>query len=156
VSTITFTVAGRPQQRGSKKAFQRQGGGRPLMVDANAKSGPWMAAVASAASEAVAGKALLEGPLSIDVTFHLKRPGTHFHKRKSGNVLRADAPVYHASTPDADKLMRAIGDALSGVVYRDDSQLAVVTLVKYYTSSSEGAVIGIKELTPSPAERAKE
>lgn len=153
MSTIRFTVAGRPQQRGSKKAFARKGGGRPLMVDANAKSGPWMAAVASAASEAVAGQTLLEGPLRIEVLFRFKRPGTHFRKLKAGPVLRDDAPLYHASTPDADKLMRAIGDSLSGVVYRDDSQLAAVNVVKVYTDSSEGAVIEVSTLPAADAAR---
>jgi Holliday junction resolvase RusA-like endonuclease len=152
VSTVRFNVAGTPQQRGSKQAFARKGGGRPLMVDANAKSKPWMATVAAAASEAMNGGDLLEGPLMVDVEFRFKRPQSHFHKRKSGTVKRDDAPMYHASTPDADKLMRAIGDSMSGVVYRDDSQLAVVNVVKVYTDSSEGATIAVWKLCP--AERA--
>jgi Holliday junction resolvase RusA-like endonuclease len=150
MKSIRFTVAGRPQQRGSKKAFARKGGGQPLMVDANAKSGPWMAAVAAVASAEMDGAPLLEGPLSIAVWFHFKRPQTHFRKSQGVPFLRDDAPIYHASMPDADKLMRAIGDSLSGVVYRDDAQLAHVTVRKVYTESSEGASIEVSEITPSP------
>lgn len=144
---ISFFVAGRPAQRGSKRAMPNPKGGRPLMVDDNVRSKPWMAAVAAAGADAMNGRKLLEGPLRIEVSFCFSRPKSHFHQRKSGQVLRGDAPHFHSSKPDADKSLRAIGDALTGVVYRDDAQLADVRITKVYIDGSEGALIEVSPAT---------
>lgn len=144
--TIYVEVAGRPQQRGSKQAFAGKNGGRPLMVDANKKSKPWMAAVAQAAAESINGQDLLFGPLRLTAKFKFKRPQSHFAKRKGGPVLKPDAPEHVTSTPDLDKLLRAIGDAMTGVVYGDDKQIAMVSAWKIYTESSEGVWIAVEQL----------
>jgi crossover junction endodeoxyribonuclease RusA len=143
---IAFEVDGRPQQRGSKRAFASKNGGRPRMVDDNAKSGPWMDAVAHRARVAMLtfgeDTPLLDGPLRLWAVFRFKRPKAHY--LKSG--LRADAPQWHTSTPDTDKLTRAIGDAMTGVVYGDDKQIADVLVSKVYTESSEGVSITVQQL----------
>lgn len=141
---LAFTVYGRPQQRGSKRPFKS--GAATLMVDANDKSKPWMAAVSHAGGEAMQGRELMLGPLAIGVKFHFKRPKSHFGTGRNASVLKASSPYFKESEPDTDKLMRAIGDALTGVVYRDDAQLANVTLSKVYTSEQERAEIFISRL----------
>lgn len=152
---ISFSVVGRPQQRGSKRPMPRKGGGPVLMIDANKKSGPWMDAVAHRAAEAMNGRPLMRGALKVVATFNFKRPGTHYYKRKAGDLLRDDAPHFHESTPDADKLLRAIGDAMSGVVYVDDKQIALVKVAKVYTGSSEGVDVIVSELVAAPAAEGK-
>jgi crossover junction endodeoxyribonuclease RusA len=143
---IAFEVDGRPQQRGSKQAFAGKNGGRPRMVDSNAKSGPWMDAVAFRARLAMLTfgdeTPLFDGPLRLTAVFRFKRPKSHY--LKSG--LRPTAPGWHATTPDADKLTRAIGDAMTGVVYGDDKQIADVRVSKVYTESSEGVTIEVRQL----------
>lgn len=42
--------------------------------------------------------------------------------------------------PDADKLLRAVGDALTGVVYRDDAQLTTVVVRKRW-AKTEGVLV---------------
>jgi Holliday junction resolvase RusA-like endonuclease len=143
MSGVTFTVAGRPQQRGSKRAMKAKSG-KVLMIDAHKSSGPGMDAVAHRAAEAMNGRPLLQGPLKLWALFTFKRPKAHY--RKNGTVLRDDAPCYHGSTPDADKLLRALGDAMTGVVYGDDRQLAKVEAIKTYTESSEGVEIIVSEM----------
>ncbi len=140
---LSFEVAGRPQQRGSKRPMPRKGGGPALMIDDNPRSKPWMAAVASVASQAMNGETLMDGPLHIKVWFWFKRPKSHY---RSNGDLKATAPEWHASRPDCDKLLRSIGDALSGVVYRDDSQLAEVVAEKRYTENSECVVVRVEQL----------
>jgi Holliday junction resolvase RusA-like endonuclease len=147
--SVSFRVDGRPQQRGSKRAIPRKNGGPALMVDANKKSGPWMDAVSFRARVAMEsapnGDVLIEGPLVMWATFYFKRPKAHF--KKSG--LRDDAPLYHSGTPDSDKLLRAIGDAMTGVVYHDDKQLAEVHVQKRYTDGAEGVQISVQQVTPN-------
>lgn len=145
MSTVKFIVAGIPQQRGSKQAFAHPKGGSPIMRDMNAKSKPWMAAVAAAASEAMAGKPLLTGPLAAEVTFWFPRPKGHYGTGRNASTLKESAPIWHDKRPDCDKLMRSMGDAMTGVVYGDDSQLAKLTLRKMYADGSGGVTVEVFE-----------
>lgn len=65
----------------------------------------------------------LGGPIALSVIFTLQRPSTHFRSARLRDVLKPDAPRYPDGDPDTDKLARAVGDALTGVVWRDDAQL---------------------------------
>jgi Holliday junction resolvase RusA-like endonuclease len=142
---IRFTIVGRPQQVGSKRAFQQAG--KLILTDANRKAKPWMQAVRDAAAGVLPeGFELLRGAIEIRVTFHFARPKNHFRTgRNTGDVKRA-APHWHTSTPDCDKLCRSLGDALTGVVCADDRQIANWHAEKVYTAGSEGATVEIREL----------
>lgn len=72
--------------------------------------------VALAARDAYTGP-LLEGPLRVDTLFVLERPRGKVWKRKAMPRLP------HASRPDLDNLVKAVLDALSGVLWRDDAQV---------------------------------
>ena len=58
-------------------------------------------------------------------------------------MLKENAPVYHCGKPDTDKLIRAIGDSLTGIVVRDDSRFVILQARKMY--GIERAVIKIYE-----------
>lgn len=146
MSEVSFTVHGRPQQRGSKRPITNKTTGKTIMLDDNAKSRPWMNAVADAAAEAMNGRPLLDGPLRLSVTFEFKRPASHYGSRDGQPYLKESAPKFVTTTPDADKLIRSIGDAMTGVVYRDDKQISFVHAYKIYTDSSEGAIITVAML----------
>lgn len=143
---IAFTVEGIPQPRGSKKALPNRATGRAMMVDSNPKSGPWMNAVAHQASLAMNGLPLLAGPVEVVVTFAFPRPKSHYRTGKRANELRDDAPEMHSKKPDCDKLVRAIGDGMTGVVYRDDSQIALLQINKRYTDSSGYCSVVVQEV----------
>lgn len=138
---ISFSVPGIPQPRGSKRAMPNRAGGRPLMVDTNSKSKPWMAAVSSAASEAMNGRELMDGPLRLIVTFLFPRPKSHYGTGRNATKLKLGAPYFHSSKPDCDKLLRAIGDAMTGIVYRDDAQLCDVASAKCYGSEAGVSIL---------------
>lgn len=121
-------IHGTPQQQGSKNQFGAESNA--------AKLKPWRASVAQAVGEAWEGKPALLGPVRISVTFGFMRPKAHYRTGKNAHILRDDAPTYKTSTPDGDKLARAIGDALTGVVYKDDSQVQWGFLDKVYDTNS--------------------
>lgn len=73
-----------------------------------------------------------EGPVSLRVTFTLRRPKSHWGTGRNAGQLKASAPKYHDHQPDADKLARAVLDALTGVAYRDDGQVAALSVVKLW------------------------
>lgn len=122
---VTFSVPGPAAPQGSKRAFRTRSG-RIALVESSNKVKPFRAAVAIGA--VAAGATPLEGPVTMQVAFIFMRPASHF--TRSG-ALRASAPS-HPGKPDLDKLARAVGDALTGVCYRDDSQIVRWEMTKRY------------------------
>jgi Holliday junction resolvase RusA-like endonuclease len=136
MSDLCFTVYGRPQQKGSKRALPRHGvkGGRPILVDSNKRSGPWAGEVREAAGKARAAQqwGVLAGAVAVQLDFFFGRPKGHYGSGRNADAVRAGAPRRMATMPDIDKLARTVLDALSGVVYRDDGQVCVLQLAKHY------------------------
>ena len=120
---IELTVHGIPAPQGSKT---------PWGQEANPNTRPWRAAVASQAATTMNGQPLLTGPLTLEVVFIFPRPKHHYRSGTHSHELKPSAPVHHAGKPDVDKLLRAIGDSLTGTVIRDDAQIARVIATKLY------------------------
>ena len=137
---LLFEVLGLPQPAGSKRAFpfQKKGGGIGVAVtDANPKSREWKNLVADAAVDACQLDGLLEGPIVLHLAFELPRPTGHFGKRG----LRASARPFPSVKPDLLKLARAVEDALTGVLWRDDAQIVEEVLTKRYGERAKLTVI---------------
>jgi Holliday junction resolvase RusA-like endonuclease len=134
---LEMTVAGRPEPAGSKTAdpiMRRDGDGtvRPVLDGrgrpvfrqrhANPKTKPWMNRVAEQAAAMWGGRALLDGAVWVEILSLEPRPKSHYRTGRYSHLLHPDAPAYphRTSTGDSDKLRRAVQDALTGVVYRDD------------------------------------
>lgn len=115
------------------------------MVESSKGLKPWRKAVADAALSVFGDACWLDGPLTLGVCFFFPRPKGHFGTGRNAERLKPSAPIFHTVTPDTDKLLRAIGDALTGIVYRDDSQLAQVVGFKFY-GPEPGAVIVVDQL----------
>jgi Holliday junction resolvase RusA-like endonuclease len=90
----------------------------------------WRAAVRAAAATAMGATPPLTGPVLLAVHFGLLRPRSQVGAR---GQLRRRAPRFPATRPDLDKLIRAIGDALTGVVWHDDGQVVAVVAAKGWT-----------------------
>lgn len=122
---LRFEVNGKAEPAGSKRGFAR--GGRVQVVDANANAAGWKDHVADRAIEALNGARdgrpayLLDGPLIVDIFEYRVRPKGHYGTRGLNKKGR-DTP-YPTSAPDTGKIARGIHDALTKVVYRDDSQI---------------------------------
>jgi Holliday junction resolvase RusA-like endonuclease len=138
--SIEFFCAGIPSTKGSARGWvvPGKGGGRPRAIitnDAGPKAKAWAAVVTHEAFAAMAGRPPLDGPLRAYVEFYLPRPKAHSTKKG----LRPNRPMHSASKPDGDKLARCALDALTGVVFRDDAQLADIRIVKRYADVTVGA-----------------
>lgn len=155
-NVITFRVYGTPKPGGSKRSFvpgikpgmrwdpKRH---RPVVVE-DCKGNPaWRESVREAAL-AVAPKELLEGPLLLTVRFLMTRPKYHYRTtKKTGTQLRDDAPNYHTTKPDRTKLLRSTEDALTGVLWRDDTQVVDGPTSKVYTEGRPGAEITVQRIS---------
>lgn len=82
-------------------------------------------------------------PIRVGIKFYFQRPKSH------GDAERRHD--YHVYVPDIDKLIRAVLDELSGVVFPDDRQVVEIQSSKYWveTSEEEGASISVLARTPS-------
>ena len=127
---IDFFVPGKPEPGGSKSGFYSPKLKRVLISDSNKKAKPWKACVSQAASEVVTQ--MLEGPLKVRFDFVLTRPKGHYGSGKKANILKSSAPQFPTVRPDALKLSRLIEDSLTGIVWRDDSQIVTELLTKRY------------------------
>jgi Holliday junction resolvase RusA-like endonuclease len=108
----------------------------------NPRTGPWRNAVAAAAYDAMNGHPPLHGPLRLEVTFTFPRPKGHYRTGRHAGELRETAPAFCSTRPDLDKLLRALGDAITGIVVVDDAQVVVVDATKVY--GSPGALITVR------------
>jgi crossover junction endodeoxyribonuclease RusA len=132
---ITFDVLGRPAPQGSKKSI-----GNNSFIEASKFLPAWRNAVKIAAEHAVTvnGWVKVSGPVELEIMFYLDRPS-------SISATKRPHPVV---PPDVDKLIRGVGDALTGVVYDDDSQIIRVLAWKVYADNREpGAFIRVAELS---------
>jgi len=138
-----FTVHGLPQPQGSKTIGRSAR--RTWVRESNPQLEPWRNAVAAAAHTAMAGTPPIAGPLLLSAVFWFPRPRSHYGTGRNVGTLKPSAPAYHTKVPDLDKLLRALGDAAKGIIWQDDSQIAMVTADKLY--GSPGMRTTVYELT---------
>lgn len=117
MTLLTVSVAGIPIPQGSTS---RSSSGRSYHTNA-ATLLPWRAAVIASIRQQMerAGEWPHEGPVQIDVTFHLPRPKS------------ATKRMWPDKRPDLDRLIRAVGDSLtqSGAI-QDDGQIVLIAARK--------------------------
>jgi crossover junction endodeoxyribonuclease RusA len=122
---ITYEIEGIPRPQGSKRHI---GGG--VMLESSKYVANWRAYAKLKAVEAMRTVQRIEKPhgVQLEVAFVFDRPLKHFTKKG----LRSEAPKYYTIVPDADKVLRALLDSMSGVVFGDDSQVCVLSVSKTY------------------------
>jgi len=150
--TLDIFIHGHPRPAGSKTAYLIKNklgvpvkkNGREIIVvtDASGKRGKdWRNTIKATAQEATEGAPLLTGPLFVEMTFHMPRPKCHYGTGKNAGTLKDSAPTHHTTTPDLLKVTRAVEDALTSVVYKDDSQIVLERLEKRYADNQR---IGVR------------
>lgn len=122
---IQFMVPGVPQGKGRARASTRNGHVRMFTP---AKTVSYEAQLKHFAHEAMtlAGYKPMEGPLRVFVE-------AVFPKAASWSKKKAAAAVWHTGKPDGDNILKACGDGLNGVVWRDDAQVANAQVIKRYS-----------------------
>lgn len=114
-------IPGQPRPQGSKKAFWREGMKHAGMTESSPHIGAWRSDVRTEVAKVHPGVPLV-GALEVAVVFVFARPLGHHIAGNRSRPLRPDAPVFCTSRQagDLDKLLRGIGDALTGVAWEDD------------------------------------
>lgn len=128
-----------PQERPRVRAFvdPKTGQARAQVYSRKGKTKNYRAMVAHEASLVMKGRDLIKDPLEVTIAFYLVKP-----KSKPKYKIWADV------RPDLDNYIKAVKDALKGVVYRDDAQVVALTAYKRYAiETSPRTRIIIKRLS---------
>ena len=129
---IQFFVPGIGRTAGSKSAFKDRRG-KVHLTHAGKYSKGWMDKVSwFALKEHGQRTVLLTCPISLKLTFFQKRPSGHYRTGRYAGLLKDSAPKYPTSKPDLTKLIRAAEDALTGIIWKDDSQIVKQDTKKVY------------------------
>jgi Holliday junction resolvase RusA-like endonuclease len=109
--------------------------GRPLITTRDAggeKTAAWKDTVSFYAREQFKFAPLL-CELKVGFIFYLPRIGSHYGTGKNKGVLKASAAIFHTVKPDKTKLTRSTEDALTGIIWKDDTQICDGFQTKFYT-----------------------
>lgn len=139
---FSFFVSGKPETQGSKSAFGRiytdkQGKQRVAVAMAEQSKGlyAWRSAIGKVALLMRPKDWQTDGIYILSAVFYMPRPKGHFNSK---GQLKADAPIFHAKLGDADKLLRACGDALTKICYDDDALIVAASSIKVFCDPVDG------------------
>jgi Holliday junction resolvase RusA-like endonuclease len=142
--SLTFTVIGEPKPGGSKTAQPVYKAGKPLMKNGrpvistrpdNPGTKPWMNSVAETAVHEWGPRehCMIDGPVFLKLDFYFSRPDSHYGTGRNAGKLKPSAPLWPARGGyDTDKLVRAVKDALEGIVYTVDRRVVKVDAERKY------------------------
>ena len=138
--SLSFVVYGEAVPTGSKRAgFNRKTGRSFTIPDEGSKRrDAWRDQIQQVAGRIMARTltgqmtGLLTGPLRLELHFYRARPRGHYGTGRNEGVLKPSAPAFPTTKPDVTKLTRAVEDALTGIVWRDDAQVVELTARKFY------------------------
>jgi len=136
---VTFFVPGRPRPQGSMKFINK--GKRSIPIQ-NEKLEHWRSAMTMFAHEAMRGKAVTGG-VSLTLVFMFTRPKNQYRTGKYSDLLKDGAPSRMLKAPDIDKLIRAVLDSLTGIVFVDDCEVDRIGAVKQW-GPKEGVEITVR------------
>jgi len=136
---IDFFVPGIARPAGSKSAFLNKKTGKINVTHANPKTKVWMDSVKWFAMNVANRMILLDEAVRLELVFLYDRPKSHFGTGRNAGCLKRTAPLFYekTTTPDLTKVLRGVEDALTGIVWKDDSQVVQQVNIKRYCRGDE-------------------
>ena len=145
---VVFYIPGGCKPKGSHVAAVTKDG-RPYSRDMSSSTArSWVALAKDRAHAARGERPMFDQAVSVTMTVLRVRPGSHYGSGKNARVLKATAPTYPTSAPDLDKQARQLGDALNGVLWRDDAQISSWRVVRRWGTEAGITVIVQPEFEP--------
>lgn len=116
-SGVRFFVPGKPQGKGRPRAAAR---GKFVRMYTPEKTASYESTIALAASQAMAGRPPIEGPVVASIFIALPVPASWSKKKQAQALADQLLPI---TKPDSDNVVKAVFDAINGVVWGDDTQV---------------------------------
>lgn len=121
------------QPKQSYRSLKGGGGYQPARVVKAAK------VLRAAAEAAMRGREPLEGALGLTAVFAYGFPKSWPKKKRQLGALKT-------TRPDGDNLLKLVKDAMNGVVYLDDSQVAIEVALRLYHDAEDETLILVQEI----------
>lgn len=132
---ISFEVPGDPIAWKAAFVFRNKHTGKSHAVK-NDKLAMYQSRVAEEARKIMNGGPLT-GPVMLEASFYFTMPKNRQRKQ------RPTPQCPKTTRPDLSNLVKCIEDALSSVVYVDDSQVVQVSAFKYFAAQGEPAKVKV-------------
>lgn len=141
MDSISFHVVGVPKQKGSIVKMPHGGYVSAGTTESRKAMGQWVHDVKQAGLEAMGEHRPVSTCIRFMCEFQLPYPTSTIRKYQLGWWP-------HVKKPDVDKLLRSMLDALTGVVWVDDSQVAYAVVNKVYAwNGRPGATVVVDFMT---------
>lgn len=132
IFSVSFFVPGQPVGKGRPRAAKR---GKHIQLYTPEKTASYENLVATAAHGSMRGAEPIKGACYVDMDIRLMVPVSWSEKRRNQAL---EGRVFPTKKPDLDNILKAVFDAINGIVWEDDVQAVYVQAVKRY-----GAVPGV-------------
>lgn len=135
---IAFRVDAVPVSQPRPRSIVQNG---KLLVFSAKKEHPvnaFKATVRLAAAQEYSGPPL-DTPVKLHVMFVLPRPA-----KRDGRKHKNDDRYWHTKKPDLDNLEKSVKDALTGLIWKDDSQVCAAQKTKVVASDSESPHVFVR------------
>jgi len=134
MTTIAFVVPGTPVGKGRPKFARR---GNFVSAYTPEKTASYENLVKVKAEEAMQGKPLFEGAVSVEIALFVTPPASWSQKKQREALAGTVFPV---SKPDVDNVLKGIMDACNEIVFKDDKQAVDVKVIKRYSDTARAFV----------------
>lgn len=128
LDVIRFTVPGQPQGKGRPRIGKM---GAHARMFTPAKTVAYEGLIAHAAQVAMAGRPLVEGPVSVTLFIGVQVPAS-WSQKKQRQALAGE--ILPTTKPDKDNVIKAVYDGCNGVIWRDDVQVVEGSQRKRYST----------------------
>ncbi len=131
---ISFVIPGTPIAKGRPKFARR---GKFVTTYTPEKTASYENLVKLYASQAMQGRAVIDGAVLVTIAFYVKPPAS-WSQKKQRNALNGG--IYPTSKPDLDNCIKGIFDACNEIVWRDDKQAVDLAVTKRYAETARAVV----------------
>ena len=144
--TINITIPGepKPQSRPRSRAVQKAGKWIAMTYQPKGPDMDYRTRIAQMAASEMVGRQLFDGPLAMWVLLAVTKPKSKPKYKRCPDVK-----------PDIDNYIKAICDALEGIVFRNDSQICQLIVKKLYAVFGAETQIYIKQMQEHKVVRGK-
>ena len=125
---IEIVLSGPPRGKGRPR-FSTKGGNPTTYTDAATRA--YELKLAWQAKQAMKGKPPLEGPLHLSVIAYMPIPK---HMSKADKIAADRGDIVPIGKIDVDNIAKSAMDGLNGIVFRDDNQVVLASICKFYSS----------------------
>ena len=136
---VKFKIDGEPVGK-ARHRYVRQGNG--VRSYTPEKTVWYEELVKTSYLEQVKDQQMLEGPLNAKITAFFKIP-KRTTKRDTLKMIKGE--IIPTKKPDLDNIAKTVLDALNGVAFHDDKQIATLFVEKYYSDAPRVEVILVEK-----------